>query len=294
MCVLKKINKNLPITEPSYASRSEVRLLGRTEAFSKYLMYYPTFLGFMDVNEFFGKNAAKYAKSESHAKGEDLSILIKQLPVDKNASALDVATGTGFTSLALSNQVGVVTALDRTVEMLQEAKSLFEREGRKNVVFVKGDVSNMPFLDQTFDIVTCRRAAHHFHNKIQFLTEVKRVLRKDGYFGLVDMVSPENDDMDIFNNLERIRDHSHASAGTAKFWKGAVEGMGMRVLFAEVYPETVSFDKWLYPVTKNSEDGESCMRYLEQNSKRFKDLINYDGGSFTKSRMVLVAKKVES
>lgn len=247
----------------------------------------------MDVNEFFGKNAEKYAKSESHAKGEDLSILIEHLPLDKTASALDVAAGTGFTSLALSSNVGIVTALDRTVEMLQEARNLFEREGRKNVVFVKGDVSDMPFLDRSFDIVTCRRAAHHFHNKIQFISEANRVMKKGGYFGLVDMVSPENDDMDIFNNLERFRDHSHASAGTARFWKGAVEGIGMRVVFAEVYPETVSFEKWLYPVTKNSEDGESCMHYLEQNSKRFKDLINYDGDSFTKTRMVLVAQKTE-
>ena len=248
----------------------------------------------MDVSEFFGKNAEKYAKSESHAKGEDLSILISNLPMEKRMSALDIAAGTGFTSIALADHVSVVAVFDKTKEMLEEAKKLFESGGKNNAVFVKGDVSDMPFLDQTFDIVTCRRAAHHFHNKIQFLTEVKRVLRKDGYFGLVDMVSPENDDMDIFNNLERFRDHSHASAGTVKFWKGAVEGMGMRVLFAEVYPETVSFDKWLYPVTKNSEDGEGCMRYLEQNSNRFKDLINYDGGSFTKSRMVLVAKKVES
>ncbi len=247
----------------------------------------------MDVSEFFGKNAEKYAKSESHAKGEDLSILISNLPLKKRMSALDIAAGTGFTSIALADYVSVVAVFDKTIEMLEEAKKLFESNGKNNAVFVKGDVSDMPFLDQTFDIVTCRRAAHHFHNKIQFLTEVKRVLRKDGYFGLVDMVSPENDDMDIFNNLERFRDHSHASAGTAKFWKGAVEGMGMRVVFAEVYPETVSFEKWLYPVTKNSEDGGTCMRYLEQNSKRFKDMINYDGGSFTKTRMVLVAKKVE-
>ena len=247
----------------------------------------------MDVSEFFGKNAEKYAKSESHAKGADLSILISNLPLKKSMSALDIAAGTGFTSVALADHVSVVAVFDKTKEMLEEAKKLFESGGKNNAVFVKGDVSDMPFLDQTFDIVTCRRAAHHFHNKIQFLTEVKRVLRKDGYFGLVDMVSPENDDMDIFNNLERFRDHSHASAGTAKFWKGAVEGMGMRVVFAEVYPETVSFEKWLYPVTKNSEDGGTCMRYLEQNSKRFKDMINYDGGSFTKTRMVLVAKKVE-
>ncbi|MHB1709256.1 MAG: class I SAM-dependent methyltransferase [Thermoplasmataceae archaeon] len=248
----------------------------------------------MDVSEFFGKNAEKYAKSLSHAKGEDLSILVSNLPLKKEMSAVDIAAGTGFTSIALADHVSVIAVFDKTLEMLEEAKKLFEGNGKNNAVFVKGDVDALPFLNESFDIVTCRRAAHHFHNKIQFLSEANRVMRKNGYLGLVDMVSPENDDMDLFNNLERFRDHSHASAGTARFWKGAVEGMGMKIIFAEVYPETVSFEKWLYPVTKDSEDGESCMRYLEQNSKKFRDIIDYDGNSFTKSRMVLVAQKVES
>jgi len=245
----------------------------------------------MDVSEFFGKNAEKYAKSTSHAKGEDLSILVSHLPLDEGMSALDVAAGTGFTSLALSEHVGVITAFDRTVQMLEEAKKLFEKEGRKNAVFVRGDVSEMPFLDGTFDVVTCRRAAHHFHNKIQFLGEANRVLKSGGYLGLVDMVSPENDEMDMFNNLERLRDHSHASAGSAKFWKRAVEGMGMEIIFVEEFPEKVSFEKWLYPVDTKSSEGKECIDYLENNREKFSNLINYDGEGFMKSRIVLVARK---
>ena len=247
----------------------------------------------MDATEFFGKNAEKYAKSLSHAKGEDLSTLVANLPLKSDMVALDVAAGTGFTSLALSRQVSVVTAFDVTRQMLDEARNLFAKEGVKNAVFVKGDVSEMPFLDESFDVITCRRAAHHFHNKIQFLNESYRLLKHGGYFGLVDMVSPESDDMDLFNNLERLRDHSHASAGTARFWKGAVEGLDMKVVFAEVYPETVSFEKWLYPVEKSSDEGRECKEYLEKNSRSLSQLINYDGNSFTKTRMVLVAQKTE-
>ncbi|MEM0155862.1 MAG: class I SAM-dependent methyltransferase [Thermoplasmataceae archaeon] len=246
----------------------------------------------MDVIDFFGKNADKYAKSQSHAKGEDLGLLLSKLPLDANMSALDIAAGTGFTALEVARKVRFITAFDKTIEMLEEARNLFEREKVENVLFVTGDVGNLPFLDHSFDVITCRRAAHHFHNKMLFLSEANRVLKSGGYLGLVDMTSPAGDDMDLFNNLERLRDHSHASAGTSGFWTRSVEGMGWKIISFEACPERIPFEKWLYPVTMESSEGKDCIEYLESKKEQFKKLIDYDGKSFVKTRIIMVAQKV--
>jgi ubiquinone/menaquinone biosynthesis C-methylase UbiE len=246
----------------------------------------------MDVIDFFGKNADKYAKSQSHAKGEDLRMLLSKLPLDASMSALDIATGTGFTALEVARKVRLITAFDKTVEMLEEARNLFERENVGNALFVTGDVGNLPFLDHSFDVITCRRAAHHFHNKMLFLNEANRVLKTGGYFGLVDMLSPAGDDMDMFNNLERLRDHSHASAGSRGFWSRSIEGMGWKIISLEEYPERIPFEKWLYPVTMESSEGKDCMEYLENKKDQFSKIMDYDGKSFIKTRIILVAQKV--
>jgi ubiquinone/menaquinone biosynthesis C-methylase UbiE len=50
----------------------------------------------------------------------------------------------------------------------------------------------MPYSDSAFDMVTCRKAAHHFGSAEKFVREVHRVRRVNGRLGIVDM-SPQGD-----------------------------------------------------------------------------------------------------
>ncbi|MFB8733096.1 class I SAM-dependent methyltransferase [Bacillus sp. SL00103] len=65
----------------------------------------------------------------------------------------------------------------------------------------------MPFADESFDIVTCRFAAHHFQTFPRPCTEISRVLKKANVaFLLVDHYAPENAVQDSFiNHLNRLR-----------------------------------------------------------------------------------------
>lgn len=44
----------------------------------------------------------------------------------------------------------------------------------------QGDAENLPFDDQTFDIVACRFAMHQFPYPEDVLEEMMRVCKKDG------------------------------------------------------------------------------------------------------------------
>lgn len=249
----------------------------------------------MDVKEFFGKNAEKYAKSTSHAKGKDLETLITMLQLKPNFKGIDLAAGTGFTSVALAKQIEFVVAYDLTLQMLDEAKKFASGEGIGNIEFQTGDVQSLPFSDGFFDIATCRRAAHHFTDKKTFLNEVKRVLKKGGRFGLSDMAAPENDIHNLFNGLEKFRDSSHVGAESVSSWKSLVEEAGLKIVNLEKMEERIEFSKWLYPVALESEEGKGCRDFLERNKAELAEVAGYEGqtDSFIKRRLILVAENPE-
>ena len=244
------------------------------------------------VNAFFDRHAEKYSRSASHARGKDLEAMITLLNPAKGMRALDVATGTGFTAIELSGAVDDVFAVDRTRGMLEQARRLSAEREAAGIQFVLGDSTALPFGDASFDIATCRRAAHHFREKEPFLREVHRCLVPGGRLALVDMVSPEGFE-NIFNGLERTRDSSHEEAETVDRWKQLIGSGGFDVTDVEVEEESVSFEKWLYPVGADTEEGGKSRLFLEDAGDEFREAIGYDAerDTFVKRRAVIIASK---
>jgi len=66
-------------------------------------------------NPFFKNFAEEYSKSKSHRYGDDLTIL-SNLRGEDNEVCLDIAAGTGFTTIELSKRCKRVIALDQTAQ----------------------------------------------------------------------------------------------------------------------------------------------------------------------------------
>lgn len=246
-----------------------------------------------DFRDFFSKNAENYSKSNSHKTGSDLHELIERLNPGKEQTAIDLAAGTGFTSIALSKRVARVVAYDGTEEMLDEARKISVKEGVSNIDFVLGNVESIPFPDSSFDIATCRRAAHHFTDKAKFLGEVYRILKPGGKIGITDMTRPGTDDLDFFNELEKIRDTSHASAETASEWKSLVTKAGFSLLEVVEMDEEFPLEKWLYPVKPDTPQGQKAYEVMAKASKDTlrRAKIDIEKRILTKGRIVLIASK---
>ncbi|WP_133111555.1 class I SAM-dependent methyltransferase [Candidatus Scalindua japonica] len=79
-----------------------------------------------------------------------------------------------------------------------------EKYGTDGLDFINGDAEALPFLDNSFDIVINVESAFHYPSRDDFFREVKRVLRKDGYFLYADV--------EIRNEVESL-DNSILEAG---------------------------------------------------------------------------------
>jgi predicted O-methyltransferase YrrM len=162
----------------------------------------------------FGAAAADYAASAVHAKGASLARMIALTEPKPSWRVLDVATGAGHTALAFAPLVTKVIASDITDQMLAQAKALAAERNLTNVKIARAHAEDLPFPDMSFDLVTCRLAAHHFRDVSAFAAEAFRVLWPGGTFALVDNVSPEGDDAlaAAYNRFEKLRDPSQEDA----------------------------------------------------------------------------------
>lgn len=246
-----------------------------------------------DYKDFFSKNADAYANSASHRSGNDLATVIEHLALKDDFVAIDLASGTGFTAMALAEHVKKVVAYDGTPEMLREAKRLAEEKNLTNMEYVVGDVANLPFPDNSFDIATCRRAAHHFTDKQKFFSEAYRVLKSGGKLGLVDMSRPSGDDADLFNSIERIRDSSHVAAERESEWMRLAENAGFRIAEKISSEELFPFEKWLSPVSMESESAREILTLLRNTDSGTLKSANVDPESLAvlKPRITLIAIK---
>lgn len=98
----------------------------------------------------------------------------------RRKEVLDVGCGPGEFALRVSKRARSVVGIDVSEKALELAKRNLAVSGLSNVKFRFGDVYNLPFQDEHFDLVYSRRgpASVDRHS----LAEVFRVLRKGGRF----------------------------------------------------------------------------------------------------------------
>ncbi len=213
----------------------------------------------------YGRQAAAYTTSPSHARGADLGRLIELLAFAGSERAIDVATGTGHTALAIAPHCAEVIGVDPTPEMLREAQAVAEARGVRNVRWVLGQAEHLPFEDASCDVVTVRRAPHHFQSIPAALAEMRRVLRPGGKLGLVDQITPDDPaGAELLERMERRRDPSHVRALSVAEWRRVLAEAGFTVQHVEVDEEVMSLADYLDRAAPPPEDRAAIHVILRQ------------------------------
>lgn len=226
------------------------------------------------VREQFAKNADKYVTSESHAKGMDLPLLIHWLNPDPKWEALDIATGGGHVAKTLSPHVAKVVATDLTREMLTNTAQHL-KPTCSNMVFVVADAENLPFLDASFDVVTCRIAPHHFPRPQKFIEEIQRVLKTDGLFLMIDNVAPEEPQQSHFlNTMELLRDESHVHCLSIQQWEKLMQSAGLTEVKSHHRKKTHHYPTWVERTANSQDQIQRVSEYILAAKKEIQDYFS--------------------
>ncbi len=190
--------------------------------------------------------------------------------------------------------------------MLMVARGLAAERHLANVGFADLRAEALPFADGTFDIVTCRIAPHHFDDVRAFVTEVARVLRPGGLFGLVENVSPDPSIMaddaaalaraaDEYNAFEKHRDPSHVRCLTLAEWRGLVADAGLKERHVELLDKPMVLGPWADQQNVGAEIKSDLRAMLLEGSPAFRAFArpqeNKGDVDFVLTEAVIIAQK---
>lgn len=75
---------------------------------------------------------------------------------------------------------GKVIGGDPVESVLAQAASYTASRGLTNVTFEKIDANQLPYADETFDVVTCHQVLQHVSDPVGILREMRRVVKRGG------------------------------------------------------------------------------------------------------------------
>ena len=148
---------------------------------------------------------------EFHVRGLEVSKELAQNIISNNLKVLDVGCGLGGPARMLADEKNcMVTGLDLSQEFIDTAKALSKLVNLDSkTTFLKGDALDLPFEDNSFDVVWTQHVQMNILEKKKFYSEIFRVLKTGGKFLYYDIFKSSDNDINYPMPWASREDLSH-------------------------------------------------------------------------------------
>jgi ubiquinone/menaquinone biosynthesis C-methylase UbiE len=218
------------------------------------------------VRESFTTQAKAFASNPWVTNEERIRRLVAAAQLKGHESVLDIATGPGYIAEAFARGAREVIGVDLTAAMLAIGEERTKQNGLSNIVFRIGDVQNLPFERENFDVVVCRLALHHMQDPGQVVREMTRVCRLGGTVLVEDIFASEHRERAEYQDRwEKLRDPSHVrvlplSEHLRLFREAGLETDAVKT-YDDLCPEV---ERWLATTKAPPEPAEEVRRLLDE------------------------------
>ena len=218
------------------------------------------------MTDMWSDRAEAYRTSTTHMRGDDLEALVVMCEPGEGLKALDVATGGGHVARRLREEGCEVVTVDSSPGMQPDVLSRAE---------------DLPFDDGSFDVVTCRIAAHHFPDIAKAVAEMTRVSNRLVVIEDTLYLSEQQEE------AERLRDPSHVRSYSEDEWKELLVGAGVEVEQVEFFEKIHPLADWL---ARTGCEGDEAARVTELLRPQLVD----GGSAWRDTKILLKGRKSQS
>jgi SAM-dependent methyltransferase len=176
------------------------------------------------VTDVWNERATAYRTSQTHASGDDLDLVVAWCEPAPGVNVLDVATGGGHVARRLREAGAKVVTVDAAPGMQPD---------------VIAPADHLPFADESFDVVACRIAVHHFPDALAAVKEMARVASDRV------VICDNTFTSEAAEEADRLRDPSHVRTYGVAEWLSFFELSGLVVAYEVVMGRDTAVEDWL-------------------------------------------------
>lgn len=216
----------------------------------------------------FSRQAVPFSKKVPALSNEVFfKLIIETIGIDHHDTVLDVACGPGMLSCAIAPKARHVTGIDLVPAMLEQARLLQEEKKLLNMDWKLGDVTRLPFENDSFSTIVTRFSFHHFLKAPMVLKEMVRVAKSKGKVAVVDVFTTSPAHSRLHNLIEKLRDDSHVKAFSLLELQDMAQAAGLLNLKTQFHSLEIEFEGQLKASFPKPGDADK-IRQLVMNDKQ--------------------------
>jgi ubiquinone/menaquinone biosynthesis C-methylase UbiE len=168
------------------------------------------------------------------------------IPYISGKKIADIGCADGYGSTFLADYAAEVTGVDYSTDTINIARE--KHKAKTNLKFIQSSVPPLPFEDESLDAVTSFQFIEHIENRLEFIKEVRRVLKPGGVF----LCTTPNVKMSIARNPFHVHEYT----------------------FEEIKNETVKVFSNFH--LQGLQGNDTVNKYYEENAKWAKKILRFD------------------
>ena len=208
--------------------------------------------------------------------GAATEMMLDMAGVQRGSRVLDVAAGTGESTLMAARRVGPmghVLAADHSASMLQVAAEAAQREGLTNVETRVMNAEDLTLESDSFDAAISRIALMLFPNPVKALTEMRRVVRPGGKVSVIVFSTLEKNPYHevLYETVRRLGNIPLPAKGDPWMYAlgetGALEDVYRRAHFLNISVQAV-------PIQRRLQSAADAVSNMRKGAGDAKELMN--------------------